>query len=296
MKSSLHCLPCFLQQTIKAARLSTPDPLLQKEIIDAVALLLPSLDLNRTPPENSMPVYEAIAELSGCADPFLGLKEESNRLARQLMADIANKISASADPLATALLFSIAGNIIDYGSQQNFDAEHTLRQCLARPLAINDYQSLRRDLANSGLLLYLADNAGEIIFDSLVVQELQRLWPTLEIVFVVKERPIINDALPADARACGIPARCTVITNGTACPGTPLADCSAELQGLFAAADVIISKGQGNYETLSETGGPLYFLLTVKCPVVGRHIAEQSGVTPAKGDLVLMQGRGTRTG
>lgn len=293
MKSSLHCLPCFLKQTIKAAQLSTPEPALQKTIVDHIARLLPSLDLRKSPPENSMPVYQAIAELSGCADPFTHLKRHSNLFALALAEEVRGKIAASADPLATALLFSMAGNIIDYGSQQDFDAGAALAACLHTPPAIYDYQALRQGLTTGGLLLYLGDNAGEIVFDGLVIETLQQQRPDLQIIYAVKEGAIINDALMADAQACGLPDRCRVISNGTTCPGTPLAHCTPEFRALFERADQIISKGQGNYETLSEIQAPISFLLTVKCPLVAAHLKEQSGVAIHKGDLVLMRGRGT---
>lgn len=294
MESSIHCLPCFLQQTIKAAGLSTGDTALQKRIVDEIARLLPTLDLSKTPPENSVAVYETIAAMSGCRDPFAELKEQSNRFALGLTTEVKKAIADSDDSLATALHFSIAGNIIDYGSQQDFDADSALRQCLQTPLAINDYEFLRRDLARSRLLLYLGDNAGEIVFDSLVVDQIKQLFPELDIVYVVKERPIINDALLADADQCGLPKKCRVISNGTGCPGTPLASSSDTLLKLFRQADLIISKGQGNFETLSEIEAPLYFLLTLKCPIVAEHLTAQSGMTTSKGELVLMRaGRNT---
>lgn len=289
MKSSLHCLPCFLQQTIKAAQLSTSDPVLQRRILDKIAELLPSLDLEKTPPENSIPVYETIAMMSGCADPFWDLKKKSTAFALEMVDDVNKSIVTSSDPLYTAIIFSIAGNIIDYGSQQDFDADSALNKCLHTPLAINDYQDLHHDIAKSNLLLYLGDNAGEIVFDALVIETLKQVYPTLEIVFAVKENPIINDALMDDAIESGLTEICHVITNGTGCPGTPLDDCSTEFQDFFTKADLIISKGQGNYETLSETQAPIYFLLTVKCPIVASHLQEQSKGTVNNGDLVLMK-------
>ncbi|MEN8256659.1 MAG: ARMT1-like domain-containing protein [Thermodesulfobacteriota bacterium] len=292
MKSSLPCLPCFLQQTIKAASLSTDDTNLQKEILNTIARLLPGLDLEKSPPENSIPVYETIARLSGCSDPFLSLKDQSNNFALGLMAEINKSITESPDPIFTAIIFSIAGNIIDYGSQQDFDAEQAIRKCLTSPLAINDYTKLRQDLEMSSRILYLGDNAGEIIFDRLVIETIQHLLPGKEITFVVKENPIINDALLKDAHDCGLTNLCRVISNGTGCPGTPLSSCPKEFQDIFADADLILSKGQGNYETLSEVTAPLYFLLTVKCPIVGSHIYQQSNISVNKGELVLMKGSG----
>ncbi len=289
MKSSLHCLPCFLQQTIKAASLSTDDTKLQKKILDEIALLLPDLDLEKSPPENSIPVYETIARLSGCADPFLALKDKSNLFALDLVEEIRFSIKKSDAPLFTAFLFSIAGNIIDYGSQQSFDAEQAIKECLTTPLAINDYKNLHQDLEQSSHILLLGDNAGEIVFDRLVIETIQASMPDKEIVYAVKENPIINDALLKDAEDCGITDLCTVISNGTNCPGTPLSTCSQDFQNIFENADLIISKGQGNYETLSEVTAPLYFLLTIKCPIVGSHIEQQGKIPVNKGDLVLMK-------
>jgi hypothetical protein len=204
--------------------------------------------------------------------------------------DVRKTVTANPDPLHAALLFSIAGNIIDYGSQQDFDAEAALATCLDTLLTINDYQKLRQDIERSKLLLYLGDNAGEIVFDSLVIETLKNMFPGLEIVYVVKASPIINDALMDDADSCGLPQLCRVITNGTGCPGTPLANCTPVFKKLFTRADLIISKGQGNYETLSETKAPVYFLLTVKCPIVGSHLQKQSTIAVSKGDMVLMRG------
>ncbi|MDH3394130.1 MAG: ARMT1-like domain-containing protein, partial [Desulfobulbaceae bacterium] len=136
-------------------------------------------------------------------------------------------------------------------------------------------------------ILYLADNCGEIVFDSLLIEQ---LGPQ-KITLAVKERPIINDALITDTASCGLNNLCTVISNGTDCPGTPLAQCSEEFQDCFHNADLIISKGQGNFETLSESNAPLYFLLTVKCPVVVDHVNMLAGKSTrvSMGEMILLK-------
>ncbi len=111
-----------------------------------------------------------------------------------------------------------------------------------------------------------------------------------KVVVAVKEKAIINDALYEDALECGLDKLCRIISNGTQCPGTPLSMCSREFQNLFQNADLIISKGQGNFETLSEVKAPVYFLLTVKCPVVGDHINQLSGRKVQTGNMVLLKG------
>lgn len=287
MRTTLDCLPCFLRQALYAARLAAPAHGDQKRLMDEVARLLPRFNLDRSPPENAIGVYDLIAELSGCEDPFSGLKESSTRLALTLRPHVREQIRAAADPLLTAFKFAIAGNIIDYGAHHDFDVEATVNACLEQELAVNDYSRMARDIERAEKILYLADNCGELVFDGLVIELLGK-----KVTLAVKERPIINDALEADALACGLDKACGIVSNGTGCPGTPLDLCSTAFKQTFRQADLIISKGQGNFETLSDTPGPIYFLLTIKCPVVADHIAGQakaSGTGAAMDDMILMK-------
>lgn len=295
MQTTLDCLPCFLRQTLRAARLSTPDPTVQQAIMAKTAARLAGLDFSLSPPENAVTIYAMISEISGCADPFAGLKKTGNKIALQLASQAGQAIRQAADPLLAAIKFAAAGNIIDYGSQQRFDAHRTISSCLDQDFMVDDYPLLTealKPLTPGGTVLYLGDNCGELIFDGLLIELLAGMG--IQIILAVKDRPIINDALVADALDCGLDKHCRVISNGTGCPGTPLNDCSPEFQEIFSTADLIISKGQGNFETLSETPGPIWFLLTVKCPVTGNHLAEQAGLKtplPGNGELVLLQNR-----
>lgn len=284
MRTALECLPCFLRQTLYGARLTTDSPELQKKIMERVCLILADLDFSLTPPENSIRIYETISSVSGCRDPFIELKKESNQLALSLSPLIKEEIDGTPDPLFNAIRFSIAANIIDYGSQQVFDPHPAIRECLERELTINDYPELKKDLQEAESILYLGDNSGEIVLDRLVIEELGG-----KVIFTVKKYPVINDALLADAGFSGLDKVCRVIDNGTACPGTPLELCSPGFKKEFSGADLIISKGQGNFETLSEVAAPIYFLLTVKCPVVAGHITELTGRSLKSGDMVLLK-------
>ncbi len=288
MKTTLDCLPCFLKQTLQAARLATSDIDVQKKILDTIARLLPDLNFELSPPENSILVYDTIAKVSGCIDPFLTIKKESNLLGKSLAPQILQQIEASEDPLYTACLYSVAGNIIDYGSNHDFDAEEIITGCLDQHFTLNDYKTFREEVAQASSLLYLGDNSGEIVFDTLVIRQLQRQFPQLAITFVVKQRPIINDALMQDAIDSGMTDLCIVIDNGTGCPGSPLGQCSDEFNDQYNKADIIISKGQGNFETLSEQKG-LYFLLICKCPVVGDHLQQLSGSDVKLGNLLFFK-------
>lgn len=284
MRTFPDCLPCLLRQAQATTLLATSEPERQQEIMAAVAALLPQFDLTLSPPENATAMYRLIAEYSGMADPYAAIKQQSNALANRLRPAVREQILAAADPLLAALQYAMAGNVIDYGAQHDFDLEQTLAACLDQIPAINDYQAFRRDLAASRTVLFLADNCGELVFDSLLIEQLGR-----EVTLAVKAGPIINDALAADAHACGIDRLAHVVTNGTACPGTPLAAVSAEFRTLFDQADLIVSKGQGNFETLSECRRPLYFLLTVKCGVVADYLSEKTGRSVRLGDSVFLK-------
>ncbi len=287
MQTTLDCQPCFLKQALNTARLSTADKEIHKKIMREAIRFVSTLDFSATPPENSIALYEMIARISGCPDPYAAIKRESNNFALQLKNKFTGKIDQSlVDPLLGAFTLSIAGNIIDYGSQHNFDIHETIDQALSRPLAINDYDALQEDLKKAETIVYLADNCGELVFDGIVIERLQQ-----KVVLAVKEKAIINDALAKDAAECGLDGLCQIISNGTNCPGTPLSLCSEEFLELFNKADLIISKGQGNFETLSEIKAPIYFLLTIKCPVVRDHVNILSGQKVKTGEMVLMKGR-----
>jgi len=292
VKTALECLPCYLRQAMQVARLSTDNTDLQLEALQKVAQLTSGMDMAKTPPENSIAVYRALAEITGSEDPYAEIKKDSNRQALALLPQFAEMTEKAADSLAFALRLAIGGNIIDYGAMHDFDVDAALDRCLQVNYAVDDGALLLkrlRSLQGGAKVLYLADNSGEIVYDSLVIQELAGMG--LNVTVAVKSGAIINDALMADARSAGINEYATVIENGTSCPGTPLERCSDEFLVAFNTADLILSKGQGNFETLSETESEIFFLLTVKCPVVGAHLAEISGTAaetlPGTGELAL---------
>lgn len=296
MKTSVDCLACFMDQTLRVVRVSTTDESVHLEAARAVATLLPQMEMSLTPPENSVAVYSAIARITGCADPYLALKKASNDQALAMLPDLRREVEQGEAPLLAAIRLAIAGNIIDYGAMHSFDVDAALARARIIPFVIDESRQLLERVCRlpaRSRVLYLADNCGEIVYDSLVIRYLVDLG--LAVTVAVKEGPIINDALVADALACGLDQYARIITNGTACPGTPLASCSVGFLHAFRDADLILAKGQGNFETLSEavaeTDADIFFLLTVKCPVVGAHLARLTGKglheLPGQGEMVL---------
>ncbi len=293
MQTRLDCLVCFMRQALAAARLSSNNPDMHRHIVDRVGRMLTHIPLAKSPPENAVDMYRMIADLSGTQDPFADLKKQSNDFALSIRDLVSEKIAESDDPLRTAVRFAVCGNIIDYAAQHSFNVTSAMDDCEKHPFLVDDYSKLLARLQDirQAKVLYLADNCGEIVFDGLLVGELQRLG--CEVTLAVRGAPIINDATMEDAEVCGLTSLCRVIDNGTDCPGTPLADCSAAFQQIFADADIILSKGMGNFETLSEVSAPLFFLFMVKCERVASHLQEVTGKSrneiTGNGEMILMQ-------
>lgn len=291
MKTSLECLACYLRQALQTARIAGADEESQRRTVLAVAALLPALSAEKTPPENSMAVYEKIAAITGVADPYQAIKAASNREALLALPALIPLVAAASEPLSLAIRFAIAGNIIDYGAAADFDAKAAFRRCRDLPLVIDDSGVLIeriRALGGGDHVLYLCDNAGEIVYDRLLIAQIAAQG--IAVRAVVKAGPIINDATLEDARQAGLDAFAEIIDNGVACPGTPLTLCSPEFRHHFHEADLVIAKGQGNFESLSQNPRAIFFLLTVKCPVVGSHLAELAGLPqplPGRGEMVV---------
>lgn len=272
MQTGLECLVCFVRQALSAARLSTHEKQIQRRVVDETGRMLSRVDLHRTPPENAVFLYRLIADITGKQDPFRELKRQSNEFALSIYDAISAQVEAAVDPLRAAIHFAACGNIIDYAAQHSFDAAESMTGCGAREFVVDDYLSLLDNLQKRKRtkVLYLADNCGEIVFDGILIRKLQEA--DCEVTLAVRGAPIINDATMEDAVSCGLTSICPVIDNGTGCPGTPLADCSPEFRRFFSEADVILSKGMGNFETLSDVQAPLFFLFTVKCARVAAYL------------------------
>ncbi len=293
MQTSPDCYPCLLRQILATARLCGVSLRQEQRIMQKAAAILASADPSLPPPLHAVSLYRLTAREAGCPDPYRSAKEQSNRAAMALLPQLRQRLAADPEPLRSAVRYAAAGNLIDYGSQYGFELDKLDRLCEEQRFAIDDFTELKTALERAERVLYLADNCGEIAFDRLLIEELAGRNKELWVAF--KEEPVINDALVEDGRYCGLDRFATLVSNGTACPGTPLANCSAQFQELFQRADCIISKGQGNFETLSETPGPLFFLLTVKCQVVARHLVELGRqhsrplAPPQLGDRVLLR-------
>lgn len=270
MRTQLDCLPCFLRQALDAARQVTADEETQRAILHQVCHALPLVDVRRSPPAMSQQIHRIIRAVAG-DDPYRKRKDRMNRLGVALRERLRARVEAAPDPFTAALRLAIAANCIDFATRNNITPRQITRQLEAafdRPLH-GPMVALRRAAGRAKRILYLADNAGEIALDRLLIEQLPRGAATV----AVRGRPVINDATRDDAAAVGIEPWAGLIDNGSDAPGTLLADCSPAFREAFSRADLIFAKGQGNYESLAGTRGhPIYFLLIPKCPLVARHI------------------------
>jgi damage-control phosphatase, subfamily I len=271
MITYLDCIPCFLRQSLDTIRNFTDKEELHEQMIREILGLLREMDMSTSPPEMAQVIHKMIRETCGQADPYKEAKEMHNRLAADLLPALGQRVEKSEDPLLAAVKLAIAGNIIDLGAKHDLSESQvieSLEESAGAVLDNNVMSSFRRSVFESENILYLGDNAGEIVFDRLLLEYL----PLGKVTYVVRGGPVINDATVSDAVFAGIPEVAEVMDNGFDAPGTILNKCSEEFQEKFRTADCIISKGQGNYETLSNEEAPIFFLLKAKCPVIANEI------------------------
>lgn len=270
MKTSLDCIPCYVRQALDATRMVSSDPLIHERMVREVLRWVSEMDMNQSPPLLAKHIHRRVREISGVTDPFRAAKVRLNRMAMEIAADLRSKVKSAKDPLGMAVRLAIAGNVIDLGAKSNVTAADVLQsigQAMAEPLS-GELEQFRQAVAQARSILYLADNAGEIVFDRLLIEALS----PERVILAVRGAPVLNDATEADARAVGLHEVCKVIDNGSDAPGTLLEDCSKAFRQRFADADLILAKGQGNFETLSEAPDNIFFLFKVKCPVIAAHI------------------------
>lgn len=283
MKTLLECVPCFARQALDAVVEAVPDPDRREPILRRLLREIADGDWSGTPPAMAQRLHRAIRRELDHPDPYRDIKDRMNETARQLVPAMRARIDAHPDPREAAVRVAIGGNLLDVGAKTQIAAEDLpahLETIWTQPLC-GDLEGLFQAAERAHSILYLADNAGEIFFDRLLIEQLS----AEKITVFMRGAPVLNDATRADAEAAGLPEIAPVLDNGSDAPGTILEDCSDEFRGWFDRADLIIAKGQGNYETLSDVDRNIFFLFTVKCPLVARRVGEPVG------SLVVKPGR-----
>jgi uncharacterized protein with ATP-grasp and redox domains len=264
-----------MRQALNTVRKVTKDAEVHRQVLDTLARMMPRMRLDQSPARLTQPVYEVVAEVTGEADPFRADKARTNREALALLPRLEALEEAASDGLKTGLHLAASGNMIDLGIGHEYDLEADVRRLVAQPFAVDATEQFRAELAPGRRLLYIGDNAGEIVFDRVLVEELLRR--EVEVTFAVKSAPIINDATMEDAEAAGLTEITRVIETGAGDVGVQWERCSDEFRAAYDAAEVILAKGQGNFETLDGQPGNKYFLLKAKCDCVAAALGVSYG-------------------
>ncbi len=274
MKIAHECIPCLARQAVEIAQELTTDGKQREEIIQKSLKSLAALNFNETAPEIGYRMHTIAKEVTGIDDPYAALKREYNDIAMHISDKIIeNKwMEQSDDPFDLACRIAIAGNIIDFsvGLDLSYDAVlESVETSIQKPVFGMGSKALKQAAEKANRIMFLADNAGEIIFDRFLVENL----PLEKVVYVVKGGPIVNDATMEDAVVSGLTEIVEVIDNGYSAQGTILSQCSESFRQAFDSADLIISKGQANFETLSDLADKeIFYLLRAKCISVANAI------------------------
>lgn len=266
------CLPCVVNQVIKVANITGVDE--KEELLREVFTYLSKMNFQVTTPEIIGEVFGMIKKYTN-QDPYKETRNYYNTLFLNLLPEFERKIEQAENSFQLAMRYAIAGNIIDFNPIHNTLLEDILdwfEKMEEFELAIDDSKTLTGDILNAKVLLYLGDNCGEICMDKIFLKKIKELNPNIKLLFGVRGKPVVNDSIAEDAFAVGIDEYAEIIDNGDGSLGTVLNRTSPEFKKVYRNADVVIAKGQANYECLSEENKNIYFLLMTKCDVIASDI------------------------
>eukprot|EP00362_Geleiidae_sp_MMETSP1317_P001537 CAMPEP_0201283406 /NCGR_PEP_ID=MMETSP1317-20130820/8462_1 /ASSEMBLY_ACC=CAM_ASM_000770 /TAXON_ID=187299 /ORGANISM="Undescribed Undescribed, Strain Undescribed" /LENGTH=263 /DNA_ID=CAMNT_0047599533 /DNA_START=1281 /DNA_END=2072 /DNA_ORIENTATION=- len=261
--------------------MATSDEKTQENVLRGVLARAADMKLDQPPPVMGQQIHRVIKKLTGNNDPYFKIKDSFNRYALKLYPECKKIIEQSSSPFETVVRLTAAGNAIDFGASTEVeqpDASTFIEHALSEQL-VGNVKPLQDAVCSAQSILYLGDNSGEIVFDRLLIERL----PMEKVTFAVRGSPIINDATMSDAKSVGITDLVKVIENGSDAPGTIIEECSDIFRRHFDAADLLISKGQGNYETLSDVEKKIFFIVKAKCQVIAKHIGCKHGSLVVKG-------------
>ena len=272
MRIAADCFPCIFHQILKTGRLGSASEASIVRAIRDFSAAVNRLSPQVTPAEAGGIAYRILSQATGVADPYAAVKRECIKEALAFLPAVKEIVAAAEDKLLAAVKAAIAGNVIDFGVASDADMLGQVQKLMHQDLAVNHLAEFKRRLAEARTVLYLADNAGETVFDLVLIEALAK-----PVQYAVRGGPIINDATLEDAILSGLKGVARLVSTGCTMPGTIPSLCSEEFQKTLKGADLIVSKGQGNYEGLSDERLPVFFLLTAKCEAVARDLHIERG-------------------
>ncbi|HHU12840.1 MAG TPA: DUF89 family protein [Clostridiaceae bacterium] len=269
METFLDCLPCVLGQVLEASRMATDDAEIQAKIMEKAVAILADYKQYSCSPAIVRDMHQVVKQLTGVSDPYSAIKARDIRAAKKAEPFLTHFLEQKQDKLYWALKIAATGNILDSAICQNVDIEAGLETELNKAFSVCDIGVLQDALATAKQILIIGDNAGETVFDRFLIKQLA----ALHVVYAVRSEPIINDATMQDALDSGLHDLAEVISTGCGAPGAILAECSPAFLSAFESSDIVISKGQGNFEALSDCQRPLFFILKAKCTMIAARLS-----------------------
>ncbi len=269
-----ECLGCLINQIAKSLHLLRPS-LSNEDIVSIQKRIM--VEMINLPNPTAMPyygklVYQSIAQELGILDPYRELKVHYNQLVQSFEPVIEELINKSPNPLHSALKLMILGNTIDFGTPHQIDLQEDLQNFANIPLVIDDFAEFQEDLTKAQKIFIIGDNCGEAVFDKKFIELMKKRYPEKQITYGVRGGPAINDMTLIEAEEIGITDLCPIV-EGSSSPGVIMDEVSTAFKEAFQQADLILSKGQGNFESLDDIpsgNAPIFFMLKAKCQVVGK--------------------------
>ena len=282
MKLHLECVPCFIRQTLEAAQMVTDDKGILEKILKEALVAPAKFDMEGNSLLTYVMIKESIKDIMPSVNPYEKIKKKFNNICLELIDEFKKMIEGFDDTFEGYLRMALAGNIIDSGPNIRLNREiiiKTVKESLSQNIDPEKIMQLKENIYNAKKILYIGDNAGEIVLDRLFIENL----PTEKITFAVRGGPALNDATMEDAVMTGMTDIVDVIDTGLDMPAAIIELCSKKFIKEYTDSDLIISKGQGNYEALSDERKNIFFLLKIKCPV----IVESFNYKYKLGDIVV---------
>ncbi len=272
------CVACIINQSVKVADAINATPSLKENLTSTVEGMSKDFSFDNNPPEIAADVYEKMALIANKTDLYGEVKELSTKKALSFVPFLKEKLSNSDNRLLTATKIAVAGNVIDLAAEVEFDLEEELVKIFDTDFSYNDFEAMQNSLKDAKNVVILGDNVGEHIFDYMFIETLKELYPDTEYYYFVRGNPIINDVTIKEAKEAAFDTLCNLVDSGVNTPGFAYTRATKEAQKLFDRADLVISKGMGNYECLSPSHrDKICFLLKVKCGVVANSLDREVG-------------------
>jgi hypothetical protein len=276
MRTYLECVPCIINHGLNTAEKLNASESKKREMLQKIMLYLTTCTYEECPPFLVKEVYKILKASLGVEDPYAQIKSYFNMELMKFSGEFQNIVDSAENYYRKALKLAVVGNIIDFGMMHNISKEMVLKEIdemESKNFDIDNSEELYRKLKNSNKLLYLGDNCGEIVFDTVFIKYLKKEFPHLQITFGVRGKAVMNDVTLVDACEVGLDKEVKIISNGSGAPGTILDDVSEEFRNNFFDAEVVIAKGQGNYESLNDVDRDnVYFMFMAKCSLVAKEM------------------------